>query len=68
MAVQRLDEPDIELRLIERRKRRLVPAPCTACESPRTGVVSRTSRLLYVRCADCGWVSWATKPGIEPVW
>ena len=41
---------------VERRTHRFVPALCASCGAPHTGVVSRTSCVVYVRCGDCGWV------------
>ena len=49
----------------ERRRNRLKPPPCSACDRDETSVAVRTDYVLYLRCEHCGAVWNVPKPGHE---
>ena len=54
-------------RRIERRMERLNLPLCTACNSSKTAVATRTPYVLYIRCKHCASVWSVPKPGQEPI-
>jgi hypothetical protein len=65
VAAPKPTDPTLVSRLVERRVQRLVIPSCEACRSAHTQVVTRTSYVVYARCADCTHVCSFQKPGLK---